>query len=160
MSEHLLCNTDGKSESPVSFMYFWPSSFKLKTIVSVWVIYLVNFIHFMFSLGFLLRCSCVSLPPLTGESQQGVEYYPCLYVVSCRVLKCLSWHSRLENAGAAWKHLVLQSCPLLLSETHPSLVFISGQNHHGEIMSLCLKRKEAAERGGGEETQSLWLSWQ
>lgn len=85
MSEHLLCNIDGKSKSLVSFvcMYHWPSSFKLKTLVSVWVIYLVNFIHFMFSLGFLLSCSCVCLPSLIGEFQQGVEYYPCLYLVSC-----------------------------------------------------------------------------
>lgn len=142
MSEHLLCCIVNKSKSSVSFMYCLPLSFKLKVLVSVQVIYLVNSVNFRLPSKLLLVC----FPSLSGESQQGVEY-----LVFCLVLNCLSWHIRLENAGAAWKQLALQSCPLL-SETHQSLVFTSGQNHCGETMASCLTGKEAAERGRHEET--------
>lgn len=61
ISEHVLCNTDGKNESSVSFVYIWPFSSRWKALVSVYYIFLVKFIHLTFILELSSRLLlCIS----------------------------------------------------------------------------------------------------
>jgi len=48
----------------------------------------------------------------------------------------------LEQPESRW---CSPSCPLIICETYQPLLFISGKNHGGEIMCLCLERKDAVD---------------